>query len=120
MTGPAAPTRERPPNEPPVPRTGGSWPCSPRRNGDLALAEDALGEAFERALRSWPGTGVPRNPEGWLLTVARNRQRDVWKSPAHRRTTPLDDLAEDWRDPWPRTTTSASSIPTPCPTGVSS
>src|SRR3954467_7617477 len=47
--------------------------------GDLALAEDALGAAFEQALTTWPRTGVPRNPEGWLLTVARNRQRDVWK-----------------------------------------
>ncbi len=61
--------------------------------GDLALAEDALSTAFERALTSWPGTGVPDNPEGWLLTVARNRQRDVWKSAAHRTSAPLDDRA---------------------------
>jgi RNA polymerase sigma-70 factor (ECF subfamily) len=64
-------------------------------HGDLALAEDALAEAFEQALTSWPSTGVPRNPQGWLLTVARNRQRDVWKSAAYRRSAPLDDLAED-------------------------
>ncbi len=61
--------------------------------GDLALAEDALSTAFERALTSWPDTGVPDNPEGWLLTVARNRQRDVWKSAAHRTGAPLDDRA---------------------------
>jgi RNA polymerase sigma-70 factor (ECF subfamily) len=66
-----------------------------RGGGDLALAEDALGEAFEQALTSWPAAGVPGNPEGWLLTVARNRQRDVWKSATRRRTTPLDDLAEE-------------------------
>lgn len=59
--------------------------------GDLALAEDALSTAFERALTTWPATGVPDNPEGWLLTVARNRQRDVWKSAAHRTGAPLDD-----------------------------
>lgn len=59
--------------------------------GDLALAEDALSTAFERALTSWPDTGVPDNPEGWLLTVARNRQRDTWKSAARRTGTPLDD-----------------------------
>jgi len=59
--------------------------------GDLALAEDALATAFERALTTWPDSGVPDNPEGWLLTVARNRQRDVWKSAAVRPAAPLDD-----------------------------
>jgi RNA polymerase sigma-70 factor (ECF subfamily) len=59
--------------------------------GDLALAEDALAIAFERALTTWPDTGVPDNPEGWLFTVARNRQRDVWKSAAFRTAAPLDD-----------------------------
>jgi RNA polymerase sigma-70 factor (ECF subfamily) len=58
--------------------------------GDLALAEDALAGAFEQALRSWPAAGVPDNPEGWLLTVARNRLRDVWKSAAHRTGAPLE------------------------------
>lgn len=58
--------------------------------GDLQLAEDALAEAFERALNSWPDDGVPENPEAWLLSVARNRQRDVWKSAAHRRNQPLE------------------------------
>jgi len=47
---------------------------------DLAAAEDALGDAFERALRAWPSQGVPGNPDAWLLTVARNRLRDQWKS----------------------------------------
>src|SRR4051794_24156233 len=64
------------------------------RSGDLALAEDALSAAFEQALVTWPADGVPRNPDGWLLTVARNRQRDVWRSPAHRSRAPLDDLGE--------------------------
>lgn len=62
-------------------------------NGDIAEAEDAVAAAFEQALVSWPGAGVPKNPEGWLFTVARNRQRDVWKSSAHRTRTALD--AED-------------------------
>lgn len=66
--------------------------------GDLALAEDALGEAFERALTTWPTAGVPANPEGWLLTVARNRQRDVWRSAAHRRRAWLEEV-EDVADP---------------------
>ncbi|MET0954944.1 MAG: DUF6596 domain-containing protein [Cryobacterium sp.] len=62
--------------------------------GDIASAEDALSDAFERALTHWPQNGVPDNPEGWLLTVARNRLRDLWKSGAVRSTVPLesDDL----------------------------
>lgn len=66
--------------------------------GDLALAEDALAGAFEEALRRWPDAGVPDNPEGWLLTVARNRQRDVWKSAAARTAAPLED-GHDRADP---------------------
>jgi RNA polymerase sigma-70 factor (ECF subfamily) len=59
--------------------------------GDIPLAEDALSDAFLRALTSWPASGVPDNPEAWLLTVARNRQRDVFASAAHRTSTPLVD-----------------------------
>jgi predicted RNA polymerase sigma factor len=62
--------------------------------GDIAAAEDALSDAFERALTSWPRDGVPDNPEGWLLTVARNRQRDLWKSAAVRLRAPLDDAGD--------------------------
>ncbi|MDY7085664.1 MAG: DUF6596 domain-containing protein [Actinomycetota bacterium] len=60
-------------------------------DGDLARAEDALAGAFEEALRRWPVTGVPANPEGWLLTVARNRRRDGWKSAAARTAALLDE-----------------------------
>ena len=56
---------------------------------DIVLAEDALADAFERALSTWPTTGVPDNPEGWLVTVSRNRIRDVLKSAATRTTDPL-------------------------------
>jgi RNA polymerase sigma-70 factor (ECF subfamily) len=58
---------------------------------DIPLAEDALADAFELALRRWPVEGVPDNPEGWLVTVARNRQRDVLGSAARRTGVPLDD-----------------------------
>jgi RNA polymerase sigma-70 factor (ECF subfamily) len=57
---------------------------------DLAAAEDALADAFERALRAWPSQGVPGSPDAWLLTVARNRLRDQWKSAQAQRTVPLD------------------------------
>ncbi len=52
--------------------------------GDVASAEDALADALERALRTWPDQGVPSNPDGWLLTVARNRLRDGWRSAERR------------------------------------
>ena len=58
---------------------------------DLAAAEDALADAFERALRTWPSQGVPGSPDAWLLTVARNRLRDQWKSARVQRAVPLDD-----------------------------
>ncbi|WP_423462681.1 RNA polymerase sigma factor [Promicromonospora sp. MS192] len=60
------------------------------RDGDIQRAEDALADAFEQALRHWPDDGVPRNPDGWLLTVARNRLRDLYRSAAHRTTAPPD------------------------------
>jgi RNA polymerase sigma-70 factor (ECF subfamily) len=46
------------------------------RTRDVAGAEDALGDAFAAALRTWPVDGVPENPDGWLLTAARRRQTD--------------------------------------------
>lgn len=47
------------------------------RTRDIAGAEDALAEAFASALATWPAQGVPRNPDAWLLTVARRRQTDA-------------------------------------------
>jgi RNA polymerase sigma-70 factor (ECF subfamily) len=44
---------------------------------DVAGAEDALAEAFASALSHWPRTGVPANPEAWLLTAARRRMIDA-------------------------------------------
>lgn len=42
---------------------------------DIAAAEDALGDALRTALEQWPSTGIPRSPEAWLTTVAKNRLR---------------------------------------------
>jgi RNA polymerase sigma-70 factor, ECF subfamily len=46
------------------------------RTGDVAAAEDALGDAFAAALADWPASGIPRNPEAWLMAVARRRLID--------------------------------------------
>lgn len=62
-------------------------------SADIAAAEDALGDALERALARWPDEGIPDNPEAWVLTVARNRLRDRWKSHAYRKT---GALPETW------------------------
>jgi RNA polymerase sigma-70 factor (ECF subfamily) len=56
------------------------------RTRDVAGAEDALAEAFAAALRLWAKTGVPDNPDAWLLTVARRRQTDALRRRVTRRT----------------------------------
>ncbi len=47
-----------------------------RSFGDLDIAEEALQDAVEAAVQRWPVDGVPREPAGWLLAVARNRALD--------------------------------------------
>lgn len=59
-------------------------------DGDLEAAEDCLADAFAHALATWPRTGVPSNPEAWLVTVARHRRHDLRRSAAHRLTDPID------------------------------
>lgn len=44
--------------------------------GDIALAEDAVQEAFVVASDRWPRDGIPANPAGWIVTTARNRAID--------------------------------------------
>lgn len=48
-----------------------------RVTGDWDLAEDCAQEALATALEKWPADGVPGNPGGWLMTVARNRALDI-------------------------------------------
>jgi RNA polymerase sigma-70 factor (ECF subfamily) len=44
--------------------------------GDLALAEDAVQDAFATALERWPRDGPPANPAAWIVTAARHRAID--------------------------------------------
>ena len=46
------------------------------RTRDVAGAEDALADALLAALTTWPRDGIPKNPQAWLLTAARNRLMD--------------------------------------------
>jgi RNA polymerase sigma-70 factor (ECF subfamily) len=43
----------------------------------LDLVEDVVQEALLRALRVWPYEGTPRDPEAWLVQVARNLALDA-------------------------------------------
>jgi RNA polymerase sigma-70 factor (ECF subfamily) len=57
----------------------------------VAAAEDALSEAFASALTDWPRNGCPRNPEAWLLTVARRKTVDMFRA-AQRHLSSPDEL----------------------------
>ncbi|MET9240577.1 sigma-70 family RNA polymerase sigma factor [Nonomuraea sp. NPDC003709] len=64
-----------------------------RVTGDWTLAEDSAQEALAQALERWPRDGVPDNPGGWLMTVARNRATDVLRRASVERRK-LHELAE--------------------------
>jgi RNA polymerase sigma-70 factor (ECF subfamily) len=61
-----------------------------RLTGDFDAAEDALQEAYARALVDWPRTGLPDRPGAWLNTVARRVAIDRLRKV--RRDAPPDDL----------------------------
>ncbi|HEX8510935.1 MAG TPA: sigma-70 family RNA polymerase sigma factor, partial [Propionibacteriaceae bacterium] len=47
-----------------------------RHFGDVDLADESVQDALEEAVRTWSERGVPDNPAGWLLTVARRKAVD--------------------------------------------
>ncbi|HEY4563156.1 MAG TPA: sigma-70 family RNA polymerase sigma factor, partial [Thermoanaerobaculia bacterium] len=49
---------------------------------NLSLAEDVVQESLVQALRTWPFRGVPENPGGWLMQVAKNRALDLLRREA--------------------------------------
>lgn len=51
-----------------------------RLGGDFDLAEEALQEAFARALENWPISGIPDRPGAWITTVARRFAIDRLRS----------------------------------------
>ncbi len=52
--------------------------------GDIALAEEAVQDAFVAALTHWPTAGLPPSPAGWIITTARNRAIDRLRREASR------------------------------------
>ncbi len=66
-----------------------------RRFGDFDLAEDALQDAFAKALEAWPSQGLPAAPAAWLTTVAQRRALDLLRrrSTGHHYTDDPPDVA---------------------------
>ena len=56
-----------------------------RFGGDFSAAEDAVQEALVAAAMQWPVEGVPDNPRGWLIRVARRRRSDQLRAELARR-----------------------------------
>ena len=47
---------------------------------DLDIAEDAVQDAFARAVASWPTRGIPDNPAAWITAAAKNAAIDRLRS----------------------------------------
>jgi RNA polymerase sigma-70 factor (ECF subfamily) len=52
--------------------------------GDIAIAEEAVQDAFATAIERWPASGLPPSPAGWIITTARNRAIDRLRREASR------------------------------------
>ena len=59
---------------------------------NLELVEEAVQEAFVKALRTWPFQGIPDNPRGWIYRVAARQASDTVRG--RRRRAEL--LAASW------------------------
>jgi RNA polymerase sigma-70 factor (ECF subfamily) len=52
--------------------------------GDIAMAEEAVQDAFVEAVARWPASGLPPSPAGWIITTARRRAIDRVRREASR------------------------------------
>ena len=69
-----------------------------RRGADFAAAEDAVQDALVEAVRLW-ATEPPRDPKGWLVTVAWRKFLDAARADASRRR--REELVEEQPEPGP-------------------
>ncbi|KND33482.1 RNA polymerase sigma factor [Streptomyces acidiscabies] len=69
-----------------------------RRGADFAAAEDAVQDALVEAVRVWPGE-PPRDPKGWLVTVAWRKFLDQSRADTARRR--REDRVEEEPQPGP-------------------
>jgi RNA polymerase sigma-70 factor (ECF subfamily) len=51
---------------------------------DISLAEESVQDAFAVAVETWPSSGVPPSPAGWIITTARHRAIDRLRREASR------------------------------------
>jgi RNA polymerase sigma factor (sigma-70 family) len=65
-----------------------------RRHGRFVDAEDAVQEALVGAAATWPSSGIPSNPLGWLIRTASRRLVDQYRRDDARRR--REDLAAAW------------------------
>ncbi|UQS28098.1 RNA polymerase subunit sigma-24 [Amycolatopsis thermalba] len=69
-----------------------------RRGAGFAAAEDAVQEALVEAVRVWP-SDPPRDPQGWLVTVAWRKFLDATRADAARRR--REELVDEEPEPGP-------------------
>src|SRR5437016_14571902 len=64
----------------------------------LQLAEDVVQESLVRALRTWPYTGVPKNPAAWLTQTAKNLALDLIRRERlfHNKEPQISAFMEQW------------------------
>jgi RNA polymerase sigma-70 factor (ECF subfamily) len=73
----------------------------------LQLAEDVVQESLVRALRTWPYTGVPKNPAAWLTQTAKNLALDLIRREKLFRDKEPQIIA--FMDQWPSESTESES-----------
>lgn len=71
-----------------------------RRFGDIDLAEEAVQDAFTKALDRWPQAGPPPSPAGWIITTAAHTivdrfRRESVRGERHAQAALLYPVAED-------------------------
>jgi RNA polymerase sigma factor (sigma-70 family) len=69
-----------------------------RRGADFVAAEDAVQDALVEAVRVWPDD-PPRDPKGWLITVAWRRYLDAARADTSRRRREVHVESEPVPDP---------------------
>lgn len=65
-----------------------------RRHGPLPDCEDAVQEALMKASKTWPSSGIPDRPLGWLIRVAAREVIGRHRSDSARRR--REDLTASW------------------------
>lgn len=55
-----------------------------RLSGDIAVAEEAVQDAFVEAVARWPRAGLPPSPVAWIITTAKRRAIDRQRREASR------------------------------------